>query len=191
MEGVVCVMIVKEKETIVKNRIARIKLECTFVDFFQEFVGLNKLENEVSGDVKIEIRETIKGTSFQISLEETYVCTSQIIKPKFFTSTLTENIDLSVSTEGAESKSLYLVLMDRSFKVLKPLNVTNKKDELHNVLLADIQSDRAILVHGFSQNDGHAVFKLISDAVWYLDGRQETIRLAQPFTSTITPIPEW
>ena len=65
MEAVVCVTIVKEKETVVKNRIARIKLECTFADFFQEFVGLNKLENEVSGDVEIEIRETIEGTPFQ------------------------------------------------------------------------------------------------------------------------------
>ena len=35
-------MIVKEKETIVKNMIAQIKLEFTFADFFQEFVGLNK-----------------------------------------------------------------------------------------------------------------------------------------------------
>ena len=65
MEAVVCVTIVKEKETTVKTRIARIKLECTFADFFQEFVGLNKLENEVSGYVKIEIRETIERTPFQ------------------------------------------------------------------------------------------------------------------------------
>ena len=50
MEAVVCVMIVKEKETIVKNMIAQIKLEFTFADFFQEFVGLNKPKNEVSGD---------------------------------------------------------------------------------------------------------------------------------------------
>ena len=69
----------------------------------------------------------IEGTPFQISLEETYVCASQIIEPKFFTFTLIENIDLSVSTEGAESKSLYSVLMDWSLQVLKPLNVTNKK----------------------------------------------------------------
>ena len=66
-----CTTIAREKETIVKNRKAQIKLECTFADFFQEFVGLNKLENEVSGDAKIEIRETIEGTPFQISLEET------------------------------------------------------------------------------------------------------------------------
>ena len=65
MEAVVCITIVKEKETIVKNRIAQIKLECTFADFFQEFVGLNKLGNEVSGDIKIEIMETIEGTPFQ------------------------------------------------------------------------------------------------------------------------------
>ena len=90
-----------------ENRIAQIKLECTFPNFFEEFVGLNKLENEVSEDVKIEIRKTIEGTSFQISLEETYVCTSQIIKPKFLTFTWTENIDLSVSAEGAQSKRLY------------------------------------------------------------------------------------
>ena len=43
--------------------------------------------------------------------------------------------------------------MDWSFEVLKPLNVTNKKDELQNALLAHIQSDRAILAHDFSQND--------------------------------------
>ena len=49
------------------------KLECTFADFFQEFVGLNKVESEVSRDVKIEIRETIEGTPFQISLEETCI----------------------------------------------------------------------------------------------------------------------
>ena len=40
-------------------------MECTFADFFQEFVGLNKLENEVSGDVQTEIRETILGTPVQ------------------------------------------------------------------------------------------------------------------------------
>ena len=65
MEAVVCVTIVKEKETVVKNRIAQIKLECPFADFFQELIGLNKLKNKVSGDVNIEIRETIEGTPFQ------------------------------------------------------------------------------------------------------------------------------
>ena len=123
--------------------------------------------------------------------EKKHVCTLQIIKPKFFTFTLTENIDLFYLQKELKSKSLSSVLMDRSFKVLKPLNVTNKKDELHNALLSDIQSDRAILVHSFSQNDGNAVFKLISDAVWYLDGKQETIRFAQSFTSNLPPIPEW
>ena len=57
MEAVVCVTIVKEKEIVVKNRIAQIKLECTFGEFF--------LENEVSGDVEIKIRETIQGIPFQ------------------------------------------------------------------------------------------------------------------------------
>ena len=42
---------------------------------------------------------------------------------------------LFVSTEGADSTSLYSVLMDQGFKVLKPLNATTKKDKKHNTLL--------------------------------------------------------
>ena len=45
---------------------------------------LGKLENEVSVD------QEDQEPHFPISLEETYVCTSQIIKPKFFTFSLTE-----------------------------------------------------------------------------------------------------
>ena len=33
---------------------------------------------------EIKIRETIEGPTFQISLEETYACTSQITKTDFF-----------------------------------------------------------------------------------------------------------
>ena len=47
---------------------------------------LGKLENEVSVD------QEDQEPHFPISLEETYVCTSQIIKPKFLTFALTENI---------------------------------------------------------------------------------------------------
>ena len=62
-----CITIVKEKETIVKSRIARIKLECTFADFFQEFVGLNKLENEVSGISKSRSERLSKEPLFKLS----------------------------------------------------------------------------------------------------------------------------
>ena len=127
---------------------------------------LNKLENEVSGGQNRD-QEDYRKNPFSNFLKKSYVCASQIIISKFFTFTLTEKINLSISTEGVESKSLYSVLMDPSFKVLKPLNVINKKDELNNTLLADIHSDRAILVYGFSQNDGNAVFKLTFEAVWY------------------------
>ena len=91
-----------------------------------------------------EIRETIEGTSFPISLEETYVCTSPIIKPKCLTFTLTEKLICPYLQKELNLKS-YSALMDRSFKVSKPLNVTNKKDELHNALLADIQHDGPFL----------------------------------------------
>ena len=33
---------------------------------------------------EIKIRETIEGPTFQISLEETYACTSQITKTDYF-----------------------------------------------------------------------------------------------------------
>ena len=60
---------------------------------------------------------------------------TNVKKNLYLGQTLTQNIDLFVSTEGAESKSLYSVLMDQGFKVLKPLNATTKKDKKHNTLL--------------------------------------------------------
>ena len=46
---------------------------------------------------------------------------------------------------------LILCIDGSEFQSLNPLNVTNKKYELHNTLLGDIQSDRAILARGFLQ----------------------------------------
>ena len=66
MEAVVCVTIKKEDETLVKNRIARIRGESKFSDFFEEFVRVNKLEQLGDRDdihkVDVEIRETMEGT---------------------------------------------------------------------------------------------------------------------------------
>ena len=55
MEAVVCVTTVKEKETIVKNRIARIKLECTFADFFQDLQIYAAIMVKVTFEIKSNI----------------------------------------------------------------------------------------------------------------------------------------
>ena len=116
IEAVVWVMILREKETIVKNRITWIKLECTSAFFFfksslgwlSSKMKFQEMSNSRSGRLP-------KESLFKFP-EKKHVCTLQIIKPKFFTFTLTENIDLFYLQKELKSKSLYSVLMDRSSK---------------------------------------------------------------------------
>ena len=87
-------------------------------------------KNKVSGDVKIKIRETIKEITIQIPLEATYVCASQIIKPKFLTFALTENICPYLQKElNLKAWTLYWRIRISKFKshwmlLIKRMNYT-------------------------------------------------------------------
>ena len=76
-------------------------------------------------------------------------------------------------------------------RILKPLEVRNKKQELHNFVLNDIQEKGPILKAGFSQEDGTKVLQNLTDALWYLDGRQHIVKNAVKTKGTIkvTPLP--
>ena len=53
--------------------------------------------------------------------------------------------------------------------ILKTLPEKDKKIALHNKLIRDIQQKPFFAMQ--SQDEGHKVFKLVSNALWYLDGR--------------------
>ena len=88
-----------------------------------------------------------------------------------------ENIVPEEETLPSTSRTAADVLMNRERRILQPVSETNNKDRIHNKLLADIQheSEGKILIAGFSMNDGHDTFRILSNVLWYLDGRSNII----------------
>ena len=68
-------------------------------------------------------------------------------------------------------------LMNRQ-QILKPLEVRNKKQELHNFLLNNIKENDSILKSGFSQEDGTKRLQKLANALCYLGRRKHIINNA-------------
>ena len=72
---------------------------------------------------------------------------------------------------------------------LNPLKGNDKKALLHNDLIKDLQKQNLLSGH-ISQDEGHRLIKCLSNALWYLDGRSETINQTSRKRKNVTMIPE-
>ena len=80
------------------------------------------------------------------------------------------------------------VLMRQSCP-LETLKGSNKKVSLHSDLVMDMQENN-LLRGNTSQEEGHKLFKTLSNALWYLDGRSKTIQDASKERKNVTAISE-
>ena len=80
------------------------------------------------------------------------------------------------------------VLMRQSCP-LENLKGSNKKVSLHSDLVMDMQENN-LLRGNTSQEEGHKLFKTLSNALWYLDGRSKTIQDASKERKNVTAISE-
>ena len=87
----------------------------------------------------------------------------------------------------APQRSMNDVLMRQS-RPLETLKGSDKKVSLHNDLIRDMQEN--ILCGNTSQEEGHKLFKTLSNALWYLDGRSTTIQDVSKERKNVTAIPE-
>ena len=72
--------------------------------------------------------------------------------------------------------------------ILKALSEKDKKIALNNELIRDMQQRPFLAIQ--SQDKGHEVFKLVSNALWYLDGRAQTINETAKKRKNVTAIPK-
>ena len=72
-------------------------------------------------------------------------------------------------------RGAFKLMMAPPDRRLEKMPGTNQKVKLHNDLLTDIQGDRTLLSGRVRQNEGERILKKVTDAVWYLDGRKETL----------------
>ena len=93
------------------------------------------------------------------------------------------------STAELPCRLMVDVLM-RKKPTLIILKTLPEKDKivLHNELIRDMQQKSFLVIQ--SQDEGHKFFKLLSDALWYLDGRAQTISETTKKRKNVTAIPK-
>ena len=111
--------------------------------------------------------------------------------PKFvvFEITHVSNV-LGEDGTSSASRNIVDVLMQRTLKQLETIPNKDKRAELHNVFIRDIQGEKKLLRETSSQKDATEVMKKVTNVVWYLDGRADIINDTSKKRKHVTPIPE-
>ena len=146
-------------------------LSVFFIHFFSELLV------KVSG---------LKGPAYEVSPQEileTVLSFNANVKLVNFT---VKKYPCSGPTEKNSSTDAFGILMKRQPQNLTPLNEHNSKNRLYNTVLQDLQTDAPVLTPSYSLKDGTATLQILTNALWYLDGRKDTIIKAH----NVTPIPQ-
>ena len=72
---------------------------------------------------------------------------------------------------------------------LKPLKDNDPKAALHNDVIKDMQNTDLLYRH-VSIDDGHKIMKGLTNALWYMDDRSDTINDASKKCKHVLPVPE-
>ena len=157
------------------NRIERLDCSLTFNEIFKMLKEKHKFDPENVKSVKVMVSEK-DGDSFEVDEHEKLKTAFEIGPIKFINlMVLCEKVEISPPTPV---KSAFEILMGKKRKHLDQMPIKDKKTELHNEFLMDLQADGPVLSGHCWQAEGHVVLKKMTDCSWYLDGRQKNIREA-------------
>ena len=140
--------------------------------------------------IRTEVFDVNQNSSFGVKLTDTITSVAEFVSVKWIKYIITDVIVDSAKNQPTRNFAIFD--MKKSNTELKALNETNNKDKLFNCVLSDLQSKgNYILRPGHSQSSGVDAIKLLSNAVWFLDGRSEQFQQARADRGkTIPQIPE-
>ncbi len=176
-----------KRELCVSNKIMKVFSFETFREILLNVyeTGKDAAEIEVRVSSSMERKEEA-----EIDPDETISLANEIFNVKTVKYVLTFKSEPVENT--AQLPTVTDVLMKRkqkqNLKILKSLPEKDKKIALHNELLRDIQQQPFLAAQ--SQDEGHKLLKILSNALWYLDGRSETINEAARKRKTVNEIPK-
>ena len=168
------------KNVVLENKIEIVKKTSNFLEIFGAFFEKhNLIHNFEATAVNKRARVSKDGDNwFDIDIDY-QVSTALVVVPglkhiQFICETIIPEAEETLPTTSRNAAD---VLMNRERRILQPVGEANNKDRLHNKLLAAIQHDSEgkILITGFSMKDGHDTLRLLSNVIWYLDGRSNII----------------
>ena len=142
------------------NRIERLDCDLTFNEIFKTSKEKLKFDLENVKIVKVMVAQKKDGDSFEVDEDEKLKTTFEIGSIKFINfMVLCEKVEILPPTPV---KSTLESLMGKKRKHLHQMPIKDKKTELHNKFLMDLQADGPALSEHCSQA-GHAVLKKVTD----------------------------
>ena len=169
---IITVLIIKSsKKEIGINKIQRVHSFEGFREILSDIYdgGKDAITIEVRVSRSVERKEEAT-----IDADETISLAIEVFLVKTYQYVVTlksHESNVETSTVELPRHSMVHALMRKkpTLIILKTLLEKDKKIALHNKLIRDIQQKPFFAIQ--SQDEGHKVFKLVSNALWYLDGR--------------------
>ena len=163
-----------KKESFVKNKLERVDRTCTFETLFSNSMGSL---GPISDDLKVYISPTLtRKDEVEVNKHESLSFVSQLFEAKSIYFLVTRGDEFEEeAVESTVERNAFQLMMAPPDRRLGDMAGDDMKVKLHNDILHDMQGDMALLSGRVGQNEGRHLFKKITDAVWYLDGRKETL----------------
>ena len=177
-----------KKEIAINNKIQRVHSFESFCKILSDVYDGGK--DAITIEVHV-LSSTERKEEAMSGIDETISLANEI----FFVKTIRYVVMLKSHESNGETSTAELpcclmvdVLM-RKKPTLIILKTLPEKDKivLHNELIRDMQQKSFLVIQ--SQDEGHKFFKLLSNALWYLDGRAQTISKTTKKRKNVTAIP--
>ena len=175
---IITVLMVKnsKKEITINNKIQRVHSLENFCKILPDICGGGKdaitIKVHVSSSSSVERKEEAT-----IDVDKTISLANEIFLVKtikYIVTLKSHESNRETSTAELPRGSMVDLLMRKkpTLIILKILPEKHKKIALHNELIGDMQQKPFLAIQ--SQVKGYKVFKLDSNALWYVDGRAQT-----------------
>ena len=174
-----------KKEVVIRNKIKRVDIDKNFDNIVNEICDTSLIDIE-SINVKVSSSLDSKEEA-SIDITKKLSLANELMKVKVISFEI--KVKQSQEVENvAPQRSMNDVLMRKSHP-LETLKGNDKKVSLHNDLIRDMQENN-LLHRNTSQEEGHKLFKTLSNALCYLDSCSKTIQDASKERKNVTAIPE-
>ena len=177
----VCITVSKNNFPVVSQELRDILDE----DSFQAILGTVYTDYTENAIIKAQVSDVSQTSHFGVNLRDNVNSVAEFTSVKWIKYTITDVIAL----EPKKPTKNYPIFEKSS--VMKPLDPVQPKDfkeRLLNKIIEDMQCHGNILRSGYSQQAGLDAIRLLSNAVWYLDGRRDQVDEARADYGKVIPV---
>ena len=173
-----------KKEVVIRNEIKRVDIDKNFDNILNEIYDTS-LTDIKSINVKVSSLFDLKEEA-SIDITEKLSLTNELMKISYIFRNKSEAVSRTWKYSSSEVNEW---CFNEAISSLETLKGSDKKVSLHDNLIRDMQKNN-LLCRNTSQEEGHKLFKTLSNPFWYLDGHSKTIQDASKERKNVKAILE-